>query len=41
MTAMNRITIGKNSIFGENVKIYDHNHVFKKFQWLLQNKDLK
>ncbi|MBE6587439.1 MAG: acyltransferase [Ruminococcaceae bacterium] len=24
----NRITIGKNCMFGENVKIYDHNHRF-------------
>ena len=24
------ITIGKNCLFGENVKIYDHNHVFSR-----------
>lgn len=24
----NRIVIGKNNLFGEGVKIYDHNHVF-------------
>lgn len=27
--AMNKIEIGKNTIFGENVKIYDHNHNYK------------
>lgn len=26
----NRIEIGDNCIFGENVKMYDHNHVFAK-----------
>lgn len=25
-----KITIGKNNLFGENVKIYDHNHVFNE-----------
>lgn len=29
ITAQNRITIGKDCLFGEDVKIYDHNHVFK------------
>ena len=24
----NKVTIGKNNLFGESVKIYDHNHVF-------------
>lgn len=28
ITSLGSITIGKNSIFGENVKIYDHNHNF-------------
>lgn len=27
--AMNEITIGEGTIFGENVKIYDHNHCYK------------
>jgi acetyltransferase-like isoleucine patch superfamily enzyme len=26
---MEKITIGENCLFGENVKIYDHNHRFK------------
>lgn len=29
ITALNRITIGEDCLFGEAVKIYDHNHVFK------------
>ena len=29
ITTRKKITIGKNCIFGENVKIYDHNHKFK------------
>lgn len=28
LNALNSITIGEGSIFGENVKIYDHNHRF-------------
>ena len=28
LNSMNCITIGNNTIFGENVKIYDHNHKF-------------
>lgn len=28
ITSMNKIRIGNNCIFGENVKIYDHNHIF-------------
>ncbi|WP_353322104.1 acyltransferase [Apilactobacillus apinorum] len=31
----NRIEIGSNTIFGENVKIYDHNHRFN-----LKNKNI-
>lgn len=30
ITALNRITIGNDCLFGEAVKIYDHNHVFKR-----------
>ena len=26
--ALNEITIGEGTIFGENVKIYDHNHIY-------------
>lgn len=29
LASMENITIGSNTIFGENVKIYDHNHEFK------------
>lgn len=29
LNAQQEIKIGNNTIFGENVKIYDHNHVFK------------
>lgn len=29
IVAMEKITIGENCLFGENVKIYDHNHRFK------------
>ena len=27
---MNKITIGNNCLFGENVKIYDHDHIFNR-----------
>lgn len=30
INAMENISIGKNCLFGENVKIYDHNHEFRK-----------
>lgn len=30
ITSMKKITIGDNCIFGENVKIYDHNHIYKE-----------
>ena len=26
---MNKVTIGEGTIFGENVKIYEHNHCYK------------
>lgn len=29
IASMASISIGKNTIFGENVKIYDHNHIYK------------
>lgn len=29
LTAMEKITIGNDCIFGENVHIYDHNHCYK------------
>jgi acetyltransferase-like isoleucine patch superfamily enzyme len=30
INSLGKVEIGKNSIFGENVKIYDHNHKFKE-----------
>ncbi len=30
INAMSQINIGKNCLFGENVKIYDHNHRFRE-----------
>lgn len=35
--SMNKIEIGKNTIFGENVKIYDHNHEYKSPAVLIKN----
>ncbi len=35
------ITIGNNVIFGESVKIYDHDHVFKKSSVLIKNQGYK
>lgn len=32
INCLNRIIIGNGSIFGENVKIYDHNHRFSNFE---------
>lgn len=29
VNCMNSIIIGRNCLFGENVKLYDHNHIFK------------
>ncbi len=30
INAMQQVTIGANTLFGENVKIYDHNHQFRQ-----------
>ena len=30
IACLGKITIGKNNAFGENVTIYDHNHIFNK-----------
>lgn len=35
------IVIGKNCLFGEGVKIYDHNHVFKFENELIKNQGFK
>ncbi|MFC0344683.1 acyltransferase [Epilithonimonas hispanica] len=37
IAAMENITIGKNTIFGENVKIYDHNHLYKDINIPIKN----
>ncbi len=29
INALERVEIGNNCVFGENVKIYDHNHIFR------------
>lgn len=34
--ALNKVTIGANTIIGENVKIYDHNHVFSNKDKLIK-----
>lgn len=37
IAAMKNITIGNNTIFGENVKIYDHNHLFSNPKISIKN----
>lgn len=37
INAKKEIKIGNNCIFGENVKIYDHNHIFDKKNELIKN----
>jgi len=37
LAARNQITIGDYSIFGENVKIYDHNHLYRDFEIPIKN----
>lgn len=34
---INSITIGTGTIFGENVKIYDHNHCYKDIEIPIKN----
>lgn len=41
INAMKKVEIGKNCIFGENVKIYDHNHIFKYKDKLIKQQGLK
>lgn len=41
INAMEKIIIGDNTIFGENVKIYDHNHVFKNKDKLIKEQGFK
>ena len=35
--ARKEIIIGKNCLFGEDVNIYDHNHIFKYKDFLIKN----
>ena len=37
ISAMGKIYIGKNCLFGESVKLYDHNHVFNRENVLIKN----
>lgn len=37
ITCYNKVVIGDNTIFGENVKIYDHNHRFNIPNQLIKN----
>lgn len=37
ITALENIVIGDNCIFGENVKLYDHNHKYKNKNELIYN----
>ena len=41
INAMNKINIGSNCLFGENVKMYDHNHIFKFKDELIKNQGFK
>lgn len=41
LCSMDKITIGSNTIFGENVKIYDHNHRFNQKDVLIEKQGFK
>lgn len=41
INAKSGIKIGENCLFGENVKIYDHNHIFKYKNELIKNQGFK
>lgn len=41
LNSLKEIRIGDNSIFGENVKIYDHNHTFKYKNKLIKSAGFK
>lgn len=41
INVMGKIIIGDNCIFGENVKLYDHNHIFNKTNELIKNQGMK
>ncbi len=37
VTSFNNVKIGANCLFGENVKIYDHNHKFNNYKILIKD----
>lgn len=41
INAMSKVKIESNCLFGENVKIYDHNHIFKYKNKLIKNQGYK
>lgn len=41
ITVLDKIVIGSNCLFGESVKIYDHNHIFNKKNSLVQQQGFK
>ena len=41
INALENIKIGENCLFGENVKIYDHNHIFKKRKVTIREQGFK
>jgi len=41
VNCLESITIGNDTIFGEGVKLYDHNHMFKDKQTLIREQGMK
>lgn len=41
ISCQGKISIGRNCLFGEGVKIYDHNHIFKNIPELIVNQGFK
>lgn len=41
INALENIKIGKNCLFGENVKMYDHNHIFKNKEKYIKEQGFK
>jgi acetyltransferase-like isoleucine patch superfamily enzyme len=41
LNCLGRITIGDNNLFGESVKLYDHNHIFNQKDILVVNQGFK
>lgn len=40
LNCLGRITIGNNTLFGEGIKMYDHNHVFNKKDVILESQGM-